>query len=229
MLLLLFILVSSISMLTFIPNFHRKLTTFFRKLTKFKTAFSIILFTFLIITPFAHADAVKIEKATFAGGCFWCMESPFDEMKGVLSTTSGYTGGNVKNPTYKQVSNGKTGHTEAVEVKYDSNIVNYSQLLTVFWKNIDPTVQNRQFCDVGNQYRSGIYYQNEAQKKLAEETKKKVEKQLKKPIFTEIKSVAKFYPAEDYHQDYYKKNPLLYKYYRSRCGRDKRLTEIWQN
>jgi len=156
------------------------------------------------------------------------MESPFDEIKGVLSTTSGYTGGNVKNPTYKQVSNGKTGHTEAVEIKYDSNLVNYSQLLTIFWQNIDPTVKNRQFCDVGSQYRSGIYYHNETQKKLAEETKAKVEKQLKKPIFTEIKSVTTFYPAEDYHQDYYQKNPLLYKYYRYRCGRDQRLTEIWK-
>jgi peptide-methionine (S)-S-oxide reductase len=194
---------------------------------KFSTVLAIVLFIFLIITPFAHADTIKTEKATFAGGCFWCMESPFDEMKGVLSTTSGYTGGNVKNPSYKQVSNGKTGHAEAVEIKYDSNLVNYSQLLAVFWRNIDPTVQNRQFCDVGNQYRSGIFYHNEDQKKLAEETKKKVEKQLKKPIFTEIKPVATFYPAEDYHQDYYKKNPLLYKYYRYRCGRDQRLTEIW--
>lgn len=198
-------------------------------LNKFSTALSIIVFLFIIITPLAHADTKKIETATFAGGCFWCMESPFDEMKGVISTTSGYTGGNVKNPTYKQVSNGKTGHAEAVEIKYDSNIVNYSQLLTVFWQNIDPTVQNRQFCDVGNQYRSGIFYHDETQKKLAQETKQKVEKQLKKPIFTEVKPVSTFYSAEDYHQDYYKKNPLLYKYYRYRCGRDQRLTEIWGN
>ncbi|WP_373478616.1 peptide-methionine (S)-S-oxide reductase MsrA [Geminocystis sp.] len=204
---------------------YRKLSAIF---SKFKKVLSITIFSFLIITSFAHADTTKIEKATFAGGCFWCMESPFDEIKGVLSTTSGYTGGNVKNPTYQQVSNGKTGHTEAVEIKYDSNLVNYSQLLTIFWQNIDPTVKNRQFCDVGSQYRSGIYYHNETQKKLAEETKAKVEKQLKKPIFTEIKSVTTFYPAEDYHQDYYKKNPVLYKYYRYRCGRDQRLTEIWK-
>ncbi|WP_308253371.1 peptide-methionine (S)-S-oxide reductase MsrA [Geminocystis sp. GBBB08] len=182
----------------------------------------------MIITHFAEADTIKIEKATFAGGCFWCMESPFDEIKGVLSTTSGYTGGNLKNPTYKQVSKGNTGHAEAVEIEYDSKLVNYSQLLTVFWHNIDPTVQNRQFCDVGNQYRSAIFYHNDAQKKLAEESKEKVAKQLNKPIFTEIKTISSFYPAEDYHQDYYKKNPLLYKYYRYRCGRDQRLKEIWR-
>ncbi|BAQ60369.1 peptide methionine sulfoxide reductase MsrA [Geminocystis sp. NIES-3708] len=205
----------------------KKIAINLQSLSKFSTVFFIIIF--IIVTPFAHANTDKIEKATFAGGCFWCMESPFDEMKGVLSTTSGYTGGNVKNPTYKQVSNGKTGHTEAVEIKYDSKLVNYSQLLTVFWKNIDPTVQNRQFCDVGNQYRSGIFYHNETQKKLAQETKQKVEKQLKKKIFTEIKPASNFYVAEDYHQDYYKKNPLLYKYYRYRCGRDQRLKEIWGN
>lgn len=224
MFLLLFILFFICFSFYFFPYLYRQFNI---SSGKFSTVLSIIVFVFIIITPFSHADTIKTEKATFAGGCFWCMESPFDEMKGVLSTTSGYTGGNVKNPTYKQVSNGKTGHTEAVEIKYDSNLVNYSQLLAVFWQNIDPTVQNRQFCDVGNQYRSAIFYHNEAQKKLAEETKKKVEKQLKKKIFTEIKPVVTFYPAEDYHQDYYQKNPLLYKYYRYRCGRDQRLTEIW--
>lgn len=191
---------------------------------KINKIIAIILFTFLILTPFAHADT---KKATFAGGCFWCMESPFDEVKGVISTTSGYTGGNVKNPTYKQVSNGKTGHAEAVEVKYDDNLVNYSQLLEIFWKNIDPTVENRQFCDVGNQYRSGIFYHDETQQKLALQSKEKVAKQLKKPIYTQIQPIKEFYRAEEYHQDYYKKNPLLYKYYRYRCGRDQRLTEIW--
>lgn len=189
-----------------------------------KKIIAIILFSFLILTPFAHAET---EKATFAGGCFWCMESPFDEVKGVISTTSGYTGGNVKNPTYKQVSNGKTGHAEAVEIEYDNNLVNYSQLLEIFWENIDPTVENRQFCDVGNQYRSGIFYHDETQQKLALQTKEKVAKQLKKPIYTQIQPVKEFYRAEEYHQDYYKKNPLLYKYYRYRCGRDQRLTEIW--
>ncbi|MGI0480794.1 peptide-methionine (S)-S-oxide reductase MsrA [Geminocystis sp. CENA526] len=185
---------------------------------------AIILFTFLIITPFAHADT---EKATFAGGCFWCMESPFDKVNGVISTTSGYTGGNVKNPTYKQVSKGKTGHTESVDIEYDNNLVNYSQLLDIFWKNIDPTVENRQFCDVGNQYRSAIFYHNETQKQLALQSKEKVAKRLQKPIYTQIQAVKEFYPAEEYHQNYYQKNPLLYKYYRYRCGRDQRLTEIW--
>lgn len=226
MFLFLFILFFSLFLLIYLS---KKNYINLQSLSKFSTVLSIIIFIFIIITPFAHANTGKIEKATFAGGCFWCMESPFDEMKGVLSTTSGYTGGNVKNPTYKQVSNGKTGHAEAVEIKFDSNLVNYSQLLTVFWQNIDPTVQNRQFCDVGNQYRSGIFYHNETQKKLAQETKQKVEKQLKKKIFTEIKPVGNFYVAEDYHQDYYKKNPLLYKYYRYRCGRDQRLEEIWRN
>lgn len=185
---------------------------------------AIILLSFLILTPFAQGAP---EKATFAGGCFWCMESPFDEVKGVISTTSGYTGGSVKNPSYKQVSKGKTGHAEAVEIEYDNKLVNYGQLLEIFWKNIDPTVENRQFCDVGNQYRSSIFYHDENQKKLALESKEKVAKQLKKPIYTQIQPVKEFYRAEEYHQDYYKKNPLLYKYYRYRCGRDQRLKEIW--
>lgn len=191
-----------------------------------KTIIAIILFIFLIITDPAQAQT---QKATFAGGCFWCMEAPFDEVNGVISTTSGYTGGTVKNPTYKQVSKGQTGHAESVEIQYDDRLVNYQQLLDIFWKNIDPTVQNRQFCDVGNQYRSAIFYHDEEQKTLALKSKEKVEKQLNKPIFTEIKPVGKFYQAEDYHQDYYKKNPLLYKYYRYRCGRDQRLKEIWGN
>ncbi|MBL1208308.1 MAG: peptide-methionine (S)-S-oxide reductase MsrA [Geminocystis sp. GBBB08] len=223
-----FLFLFSVSLFCFILLFFRTDRQLRILLGKFYKGLFIIIFAFLIITHFAEADTIKIEKATFAGGCFWCMESPFDEIKGVLSTTSGYTGGNLKNPTYKQVSKGNTGHAEAVEIEYDSKLVNYSQLLTVFWHNIDPTVQNRQFCDVGNQYRSAIFYHNDAQKKLAEESKEKVAKQLNKPIFTEIKTISSFYPAEDYHQDYYKKNPLLYKYYRYRCGRDQRLKEIWR-
>ncbi|BAQ63414.1 peptide-methionine (S)-S-oxide reductase MsrA [Geminocystis sp. NIES-3709] len=195
-------------------------------MNKINKTIVIILFTFLILTPLANA---KTEKATFAGGCFWCMEQPFDVIKGVFSTTSGYTGGDLKNPTYKRVTGGQTGHAESVQVQYDDNLVTYQKLLDIFWKNIDPTVQNRQFCDVGTQYRSAIFYHNEQQKKLALESKEKVAKKLKKPIFTEIKPLKEFYAAEDYHQDYYKKNPLLYKYYRYRCGRDQRLTEIWGN
>jgi len=188
---------------------------------------AIIISIFLILSPAANAQTDKIQTATFAGGCFWCMEPPYDKVEGVISTTSGYTGGNVKNPTYKQVSQGQTGHAEAVQVKYDSSKVNYDKLLDVFWKNIDPTVKNRQFCDVGNQYRSGIFYHSEEQKQLALASREKVEKQLNKKIYTEITPVKDFYPAEEYHQDYYKKNPLLYKYYRFRCGRDQRLKELW--
>ncbi|WP_330203487.1 peptide-methionine (S)-S-oxide reductase MsrA [Cyanobacterium sp. Dongsha4] len=188
---------------------------------------AIIISVFLILTPSANAQTEKIQTATFAGGCFWCMEPPYDKIEGVISTTSGYTGGNVKNPTYKQVSKGQTGHAEAVQVKYDSSKVNYATLLDIFWKNIDPTVKNRQFCDVGNQYRSAIFYHSEEQKQLALASRDKVEKQLNEKIYTQITPVKDFYPAEEYHQDYYKKNPLLYKYYRFRCGRDQRLEEIW--
>ena len=177
----------------------------------------------------AIAQTTNIQKATFAGGCFWCMEKPFDDLNGVISTTSGYTGGTGENPTYKQVSAGKTGHAEAVEVKYDLNKVSYDQLLEVFWRNIDPTVQNRQFCDVGSQYRSAIFYHDQNQQELAEKTKKEVQRQLKTQIFTEIIPASTFYPAEEYHQDYYKKSSLLYQYYRYSCGRDRRLREIWGN
>lgn len=192
-----------------------------------KRLFLIVIFIWLIISPVAHAQNSNIQKATFAGGCFWCMEKPFDELNGVISTTSGYTGGNVANPTYKQVSAGKTGHAEAVEIEYDANKISYDKLLDVFWQNIDPTVQNRQFCDVGSQYRSGIFYHNEKQQKLAQQTKQEVKKTLAKEVFTEITVASKFYKAEEYHQDYYKKNPLRYNYYRYACGRDNRLKEIW--
>lgn len=167
--------------------------------------------------------------ATFAGGCFWCMEPPFDQIKGVKSTVSGYTGGQKEDPTYEEVSSGTTGHTEALQVTYDPSQVSYEKLLEVFWKNIDPTDPNGQFCDKGNQYRSAIFYHDEEQKRLAESSKEKLVKsgQLKKPIVTEITAFKKFYPAEDYHQDYYRKNPIRYKYYRYACGRDKRLKKLW--
>ncbi len=165
--------------------------------------------------------------ATFAGGCFWCVESDFDHVKGVISTTSGYTGGHVKNPTYHQVSAGGTGHAESVEVVYDPNVVSYGQLLTYFWHHVDPTVKDRQFCDVGRQYRTAIFVHNAAQRKLAEASKKKVAAQLGKRIYTEIVDAGPFYKAEDYHQDFYKKQPLKYKFYRWNCGRDQRVKEIW--
>jgi peptide-methionine (S)-S-oxide reductase len=172
-------------------------------------------------------DAPKTAVATFAGGCFWCVESDFDKVKGVISTTSGYTGGHVKNPTYHQVSAGGTGHAESVEVVYDPSKVSYQQLLTYFWHHIDPTVKDRQFCDVGHQYRTAIFVHNDTQRKLAEASKKKVEAELKKPIYTEIVAAGPFYKAEEYHQDYYKKNPVQYHFYRWNCGRDQRIKQIW--
>jgi peptide-methionine (S)-S-oxide reductase len=170
-----------------------------------------------------------LEMATFAGGCFWCVEEAFDEVEGVVSTTSGYTGGHKKNPTYHEVSTGGTGHAEAVQVVYDPKKVSYSDLLKVFWHNIDPTTPNRQFCDVGSQYRSAIFYHNETQKRLAEASKRELEKSkpFKEPIVTEITKASEFYPAEEYHQDYHHKNPIRYKFYRYGCGRDQRLSEVW--
>ncbi len=174
-----------------------------------------------------EAAPAATAKATFAGGCFWCMEPPFDELDGVISTTSGYTGGTLANPTYEQVSSGRTGHAEAVEMVYDPSKVSYEKLLEVFWRNIDPTTPDRQFCDVGSQYRSAIFYHDEEQKRLAEASKAEVAKRLGKPVVTEIVAASTFYPAEEYHQDYYEKNPIRYKFYRYNCGRDRRLEELW--
>ncbi|HSS76611.1 MAG TPA: peptide-methionine (S)-S-oxide reductase MsrA [Thermoanaerobaculia bacterium] len=173
------------------------------------------------------APAHPVAKATFAAGCFWCVEAAFDKVPGVISTTSGYTGGSKKNPTYEQVSAGGTGHAESVEVAYDPTKVSYEKLLDAFWHNVDPLVKDRQFCDVGHQYRSAIFYRDENEKRLAEASKAEVQKRFKQAIQTEIVPAGPFYPAEEYHQDYYKKNPLRYKLYRSGCGRDRRLTELW--
>jgi peptide-methionine (S)-S-oxide reductase len=187
----------------------------------------LILFLLLSLSIFPQ-EKTTTEIAIFAGGCFWCMEPPYDAEEGVKETISGYTGGDLKNPSYEQVSAGGTGHAEAIKIIYDPKKISYERLLEIFWKNIDPTVANRQFCDTGTQYRSGIFYLNEKQKLSAEKSKQNIEKILK-PIYTEITKFKEFYPAEDYHQDYYKKNPLRYKYYRSACGRDKRLKEVWGN
>jgi peptide-methionine (S)-S-oxide reductase len=175
------------------------------------------------------AAAAGLEKAIFAGGCFWCMEPPFDKLPGVVSTTSGYTGGQKKDPTYKEVSAGGTGHAEAVQIVYDPKRVSYEKLLEVFWHNVDPTQANGQFCDHGNQYRTGIFYQNAEQKRLAEVSKAGVQKTKPFPgeLVTEITAATEFYPAEEYHQDYYMKNPVRYKFYRTGCGRDARLKELW--
>ena len=166
--------------------------------------------------------------ATFAGGCFWCMEPPYDKLPGVTATISGYTGGRKVNPTYQEVSSGSTGHTEAVQVLYDPKKVSYEKLLEVFWVNIDPTVKDRQFCDSGDQYRSAIFYHGDMQKLAAEASKTRLEKSGRFPrIHTEVVPAGAFYPAEEYHQDYYRKNPIRYKYYRTGCGRDARVSEIW--
>lgn len=167
--------------------------------------------------------------ATFAGGCFWCTEADFDKVPGVISTTSGYIGGKTVNPTYKQVSGGKTGHIEAVEVRFDPAKTSFSKLLTAFWPTIDPLTPNRQFCDNGSQYRSAIFYHDTDQQRQAEASKAELTAsgRFTQPIVTEILPATTFYPAEEYHQDYYIKNPIRYSYYRSNCGRDARLAEVW--
>jgi peptide-methionine (S)-S-oxide reductase len=167
--------------------------------------------------------------ATFAGGCFWCMEEAFDQVDGVVSVVSGFTGGNAPRPGYEQVSAGGTGHAEAVEIRYDPSKVSYERLLEHFWRNIDPLAVNRQFCDGGSQYRSAIFYHGAAQKQAAEESKVALEKsgRLKGPIATQIAEAGPFYPAEEYHQDYYHKNPQRYKFYKWSCGRAQRLAELW--
>ena len=167
--------------------------------------------------------------ATFAGGCFWCMEPPFDELEGVLSTISGYTGGSTVDPTYQEVSAGGTGHAEVVQVTYDPAKVTYEQLLDVFWHNVDPLDAGGQFCDRGDSYRTGIFVHGEEQRRLAEASKQALDdsQRFAQPIVTEIVDAGPFYPAEDYHQDYYQTNPVRYKFYRWNCGRDQRLTELW--
>ncbi len=175
------------------------------------------------------ASGPVLEKATFAGGCFWCMEPAFDKLPGVKSVVSGYTGGHKPNPTYEEVSSGATGHAESVEITFDPAVISYSKLLDVFWHNIDPTVRDRQFCDIGSQYRSAIFCHGEEQRRLAEASKRALELsgRFRGPIYTEIVPASAFYPAEEYHQHYYRKNPIRYKYYRFSCGRDQRLRELW--
>lgn len=201
----------------------------------------ILLLSILILsacqqinTPIAESATAQVpsenlEVAIFAGGCFWCTESDFDKMPGVVSTTSGYIGGTIVNPTYEQVSAGTTGHVEAVQVHFDKSKTSFSQLLAGYWLTIDPLTRNRQFCDIGSQYRSAIFYLNPDQKELAEASKKalKASSRFTQPIVTEILSASEFYRAEEYHQNYYIKNPLRYGYYRKNCGRDKRLEELW--
>ncbi len=178
--------------------------------------------------PTAGPDRA-MATATFAGGCFWCMEPPFEHLDGVVSVTSGYTGGQAAHPTYEQVSAGGTGHAEAVQIVYDPTRISYERLLDVFWHNIDPTTPDRQFCDIGSQYRAAIFVHDDTQRRLAEASKLALEKSkpFTAPIVTEIVAETPFWPAEEYHQNYSQKNPVRYHYYRHSCGRDQRLTELW--
>eukprot|EP00238_Polyblepharides_amylifera_P008068 CAMPEP_0196582366 /NCGR_PEP_ID=MMETSP1081-20130531/38679_1 /TAXON_ID=36882 /ORGANISM="Pyramimonas amylifera, Strain CCMP720" /LENGTH=217 /DNA_ID=CAMNT_0041902907 /DNA_START=293 /DNA_END=946 /DNA_ORIENTATION=+ len=193
---------------------------------------ALTAFSFSPIQEAKSEEVPKLEEAIFAGGCFWCMEPPFDKTLGVISTTSGYSGGKEANPTYRQVSDGGTGHAEALLVKYDSSKVSYEELLDVFWHQINPTQKDRQFCDGGRQYRSAIFYRNEQEKAAALASKKKysalgVFGPPARELYTEVKPAGTFWPAEDYHQDYYLKNPERYYYYRNACGRDRYLNAIW--
>jgi peptide-methionine (S)-S-oxide reductase len=195
----------------------------FRKMAAFSLALLIGS------TVSAQAPVTPTAKAIFAGGCFWCVEADFDKVAGVISTTSGYTGGRTVKPTYEQVSGDLTGHAEAVEVVYNPAVVSYERLVAHFWRTIDPTVKNEQFCDVGTPYRTAIYPKDEAELKIVKDSRAALEKTkpFKAAIVTEIVSATAFYPAEDYHQDYYLKNPVRYKFYRSNCGRDARLKQLW--
>jgi peptide-methionine (S)-S-oxide reductase len=191
-----------------------------------RTALTTVL-TVLCLGLLGGASDAEISTATFAGGCFWCMQPAFDAVKGVVSTTAGYTGGRTRDPTYEEVSAGGTGHAEAVEVVFDPAQVSYEKLLDVFWHNVDPTTPDRQFCDVGHQYRAAIFVHGDDQRRAAEASRDTVAKRLGRTVVTEIVPASAFYPAEDYHQGYYRKNPLRYEFYRYRCGRDRRLKEIW--
>ena len=182
---------------------------------------------FTVAARAQQSEPATTALATFAGGCFWCVEADFDKVTGVISTTSGYTGGRTANPTYEQVSHGGTGHAESVEIVFDPAKVTYEKLLDVFWHNIDPLAKNQQFCDHGDQYRSAIFYRDEKQRSLAEASKSAAQARFKQPIATEITLAGPFYKAEEYHQDYYLKNPIRYKFYRLNCGRDARLAELW--
>jgi len=200
-----------------------------------QAALAVLTVTVLLIggwnihsTSQAAADTTPA-KAYFAGGCFWCMEEVFEKVEGVLSATSGYMGGRVANPTYEEVSAGRTGHAESVEVIYDPSRVSYQKLLDAFWHNVDPVTPNAQFCDHGSQYRSAIFFQTDDEKRASDASKQAIEqsKRLTEPIVTQIVPATQFYSAEEYHQDFYKKNPIRYKFYKYNCGRAQRLEELW--
>lgn len=185
----------------------------------------MIIFGLLpIVNTLAYAAT---EQAIFAGGCFWCLQADFDKLPGVISTEAGYDGGQESNPTYEQVSAGKTNYAESVKVIYDSKQLSYENLLDYFWRHIDPTVKDKQFCDIGHQYRTAIFYLNDTQKQLAEASLQKLKDHFP-AIYTEIVPSTHFYPAEEYHQKYYSKNPIRYNFYRSQCGHDARIKEVWR-
>ncbi len=194
-------------------------------------SFVLLFSVFLLLFAFGGQLAAQDEaKATLAGGCFWCMEPPYDELDGVISTISGYSGGHVEDPTYQEVVSGNTGHLEVVQITYDPSVVSYEELLDVFWVNIDPVDGGGQFCDRGQQYTSAIFYHNEEQRRLAEESREEIAESNDfgmRRIQTDIRPLEEFYRAEEYHQDYYRKNPLRYNLYRTGCGRDQRLEELW--
>ncbi len=194
-----------------------------------KKIIALTLAGVIIMLAFSASEAERLEKATFAGGCFWCMEPPFEKLEGVKDVVSGYTGGHKDNPSYEEVSSGKTGHVEAVQITFDPSKVSYEKLLDVFWRQIDPTDAGGQFVDRGSQYRSVIFYHTQEQKTIAEKSKEELERsgRFNKQIVTEILPAGKFYPAEAYHQDYYKKNPIRYKFYRFNSGRDQFLKRVW--
>ena len=208
---------------------------------RFGTPLLIILFALWMITDAPEKSPATITQAeesgqtptskhhlaTFAGGCFWCMEPAFDKVDGVISTTSGYTGGRTKNPTYEQVKTGRTWHIESMQIRFDPDLVSYDSLVSLFWHNVDPTHANGQFCDQGNQYRTVIFTHDEKQEKVAKTTRARVGQELGKRIETQGMKAGKFYPAEEYHQNYYKKNPTKYKFYRGKSGRDSRLDAVW--
>ena len=207
---------------------HTKPIAVAQMIVRFFSTYSIFFSVFLS-GAMASTSYAQEQTATFAGGCFWCSESDFEKLDGVIAVTSGYIGGQLKNPTYKEVSSGKTGHTEGVQIIFDSQKISYSTLIEYFWKSIDPTDSGGQFCDRGQQYRSEIFYHNATQRETAETSRQAVQKNanLGAPIATKITAASTFYPAEDYHQDYYLKNPIRYNYYRWGCGRDKRLEKLW--
>lgn len=201
------------------------------KFLSFFTVFCRLFFAPVFVLGVAVSPAIYASeaKAVFAGGCFWCMEPPFDRLDGVTATVSGYMGGHVKNPDYRAVSRGRTGHYEVVEISYDPERITYAELLDVFWRNIDPLDAKGQFCDKGPQYLSGIFVSSEEERAAAQKSKAELEQSgvLPGKIVTEILNASEFYPAETYHQDYYQKNPIRYKFYRNGCGRDKRLNALW--